>query len=90
MAVALPRPPTVYQISMLKQGERMLKRREKNSASMQHIAGGGAKPENSGIEACRYIGTETNKKLFHELFQHRTHCGQSKPLEDPMLPRQLP
>ena len=55
----------------------MLKRREKNSASMQHIAGGGAKPENSGIEACRSIGADTNKKLFHELFQHRSRCGQS-------------
>jgi hypothetical protein len=41
---------------------------------MQHIAGVGAREKK--LEACRSIGALTNKKLFHELFQHRSHCGQ--------------
>ena len=57
----------------------MLKRRERR---IQHrcntLQGAVLEPENSGIEACRSIGAETNKKLFHELFQHRSRCGQSK------------
>jgi hypothetical protein len=56
----------------------MRRRRDREYYRCNTLQGLVLEPENSGIEACRSIDAETNKKLFHELFQHRSHCGQSK------------
>jgi hypothetical protein len=46
---------------------------------MQRIAGADARAKKT--QASRQVeasnGAETNKNLFHEPFQHRSHCGQS-------------